>query len=242
MGVSMSTARAFADAFFSPARGLATAAERGSFAPALVAATLASLLLACVAVPRIDFERAFDERAERDPGAAERMSPHDREMAVAQARKVGAVLAYGAAVCWPALRALAIACCALIASRVAASRPPFRGLLAAASWGCLPLALRDLLSVPALSRMRGISAYEAERVLPSSLAALLPAGAPAPVAGVAQALDLFAIWAVALVALGTARVSGDDRGRGFAVVAVLWVAYVLLAHVALPNLLPGGAG
>lgn len=238
----MSTAQTFADVLVAPGRGLARAAEQRRFVPPILGATLASLLLACVVVPRVDYERALDERAERDPRAAERMSPHDREVAIAQAQKLGAVLAYGAALTWPALRALAIACGVFVASRVVGSRPPLRGLLSVASWGSLPLALKDLFSLPALSRMRAISALEAERALPSSLSALLPPGAPAPIAGAAQALDLFSIWAVALVALGAAQLPGAERRRVIAVVAALWVSYVLLAGVALPGFTRGGAG
>lgn len=239
----MPTAQTFADVLLAPGRGLARAAERRSYLPALLAATAAALLLAFALVPRLDYARAFDDQLERDPKAAERMSPHDREVALAQVQKLGAAATYGAAVAWPAVRAVAIACCLFVASRVVAARPPFPGLLAVASWGLLPLALKDLLSIPALLRAHGsVAAAEAASLVPSSLSALLPAGAHAALVAAAQALDLFSLWSVGLVALGTAQLFGDERRRGVAVVVGLWASYVLVVNVALPGLTRGGAG
>jgi hypothetical protein len=238
----MPTARIFAETLLAPGRGLAAAAERRSFVPPILAATCASLLLASALAPRIDHERAFDDKLERDPRAAEQMSPHDREVALAQSRKLGTALLAGTALVWPALRALAIACGVFVASRLAGARPPFPGLLTVASWGSLPLALKDLLSLPALLGMRVIAAQDAGHILPSSLAVLLPPGSQGAVADLAQALDLFSIWSLCLVALGAAQISGARRRPVAAAVLALWGSYALLAHVALPRLSGAGAG
>jgi hypothetical protein len=238
----MPTAQTFVDALLAPDRALAGAADRKTFVPAILAATFASLLVAFVLVPRVDYERAFDEQLEKSPQGARQLSPHDREVALAQAQKLGGVVTYANALVWPTLRALSVAFCLFLAFRVAGGRPAFRSLVAVASWGSLPLALKDLLSLPALLRMHGIAARDAERALPSSLVALLPSGTDGRLAGLAQAVDFFSFLSLWLVALGAAHVSGVGRPRSFAVVFVLWGSYVLLTQVARPGLMGGGPG
>lgn len=232
----MPTAQLFADTLLAPGRGLAAAARRRSFLPALAAATAASLLAAAVLVPRADFQRTVKEQLEAHPEAAAQMTPHDREQAFAQAARLGAVTTYAQGLLGPALRTLAAALCLFVAFRIAAAPAPFAPTFAVAAWGTLPLALRDLASLPALWRARGVTVQEAERLLPSSLAALLPAGAPPRLAAAAGAVDLFALWALALVALGMAEVARVDRRRSAAVVILLWASFVLLQRVAAPGL------
>jgi Yip1 domain len=232
----------FAEALLAPGRGLPAAAERRAVMAPLAAATLASLLLAVVATPRVDFEGPaldeMDRAARKDPQAAQ-PAPHEVEEKLAQARKVGAVGSYAAGALAPTLAAVGAALALMLAFRVAGSRPPFGATLAAVSWGLLPLALRALLLLPAVSRMRGVEAVLVDRALPSSLGALLPSAAPPRLAALAHAVDLFSLWAVVLVALGMAHAAGTSRARSLAVVAVLWVSYILVAYVALPGLIGG---
>lgn len=235
----MSTAHLFADTLLAPGRGLAAAAERRAFLPPLAAATVAALLLAAVAAPRLDHRRTVEEQLELHPEAAAQMSPHDREVAFEQADKLGAVATWSQGLLGPALRTLGVALCVFIAFRIAGTPAPFAPTFAVTAWATLPLALRDLLSIPAVWRMRGISALDVERALPSSLAALLPAGAPPQLLGAAGAVDLFALWSLVLAALGMAEVARVERRRSFAVLAVLWVSFVLLQRVAAPGLAGG---
>ena len=231
----MATAQTLAETLVAPGRALAGVAARRSIVPPLVAATVASLAFTLVLVPRVDFAATVQERLDKDPQLAQQMSPHEREVAVERAEKIGGAGAYAAGALTPALRAVAVALCLWMAFRVAGSRPAFGGTLAVASWALLPLALELLLSLPALWRRHGITAQQATALLPSSPAALLPASAPAPLLGVAGALDLFALWSVALVAIGMAQVAAVSRARAWAVVLVLWCSYVLLQHVTLPG-------
>jgi hypothetical protein len=240
----MSTAQtfqSFAEALVAPRRGLAAAAASGSFVPPLVAATLAALALAAVVTPRLDFERGVDEaldRAAAAPGApsAQPASPHDREVAVARAEKLGRIASYATGLFAPALRAVAAAVALFLAFALVGTAAPFRGTLAVAAWGFLPLGLRSLLLLPAALTMRGVAPEDVERALPSSLAALLPGSADPRLQAVAASLDLFSAWAVVLIALGMAHAALTTRPRAFTVVGVLWASYVLLRHVALPGL------
>jgi len=233
-----STAETFAGAFVAPTRALAAAAEARRAWPALAASVLAALLFTAALVPRADLERGAREALDRaPPDVAQKMTPHEVETALEQGRKLTAVGLYAGAVASPPLLALAAAALLALAFRVAGARAPFRPALAVAAWGTLPLALRDLLAIPALLVRSGIDPGEARLLLPSSLAALAPS-APARALPLLAALDLFSLWSAALVAVGMATVAATSRARSAAVVAFLFTAS-LAVRFALPGLLGG---
>ncbi|HEY6098526.1 MAG TPA: YIP1 family protein [Anaeromyxobacter sp.] len=224
-----------------PSIGLAAAVERRRSLTAVAMATLAALAFAAAAVPRIDFERAAAREIDRAPKAAE-MTPHDREEALATARKVGQVAGWAGAATAPALFALGAALALFAAFRVAGTRPGFRDTFAVAAHGLLPIWLGKVLAIPAVLARAPVQADEVDRLLPSSAAALLPAGAPTALAGALGAADLFALWAAALVAAGMARASGSSRRRAGLVVAILYLSWIAVARVALPALAAAGPG
>jgi hypothetical protein len=103
----------------------------------------------------------------------------------------------------------------------------------------VPGAIAALLAMPAVLSRRRIAPAELDRLLPASLGALLPAGATGPLASLLWSIDLFSLWAVALVAAGMASVAGVSVRRAAVTVAVLWASHVAVLKVALPAL--GGA-
>ncbi|HET7823792.1 MAG TPA: YIP1 family protein [Anaeromyxobacter sp.] len=226
--------------FASPSVGLASAVERRRSATALALGTMAALAFAAAAAPRLDFERAKARELDRNPKAAE-MTPHDREEALATARKVGQVATWAAGATQPAVWTLGAALVLFAAFRVAGTRPGFRDAFAVAAHGLLPIWLARLLAVPAVVARAPVQAEDVDRLLPSSAAALLPAGAPASLAGALGGLDLFALWAAALVAAGMARATGAPRRRSAAVVAILYVSWIAVVRVALPALAAAAA-
>lgn len=227
-----------------PSLGLATAAQRRRSFTALLVSTLAALAFAAVAVPRVDYERAAAAEADASPSAAER-SPQEREQALATARKVGVAAGWARAATFPALAALAAATLLFAGFRVAGTRPAFADTFAVAAHGLLPVWLAKLVAIPAALYHAPIAPDHASRLLPSSAAALLPRGAAPPLVAALGAIDLFALWALVLVATGMAHASGASRRRAAAVTAVLYVAWVAVVGVALPAAMagpsPGGA-
>lgn len=221
--------------FGPPGGGLPAAAGRGRAATELAIATAAALLFAAVAVPRTDFERAA--AAELDDAARPvELTQHDREQAIARARKLGAITAYSRAALLPALFAAGAAVALWVGFRVAGTRPALRPTLAVVVHGMLPVWLGGLLAIPAAIVRAPVPLEDAGRLVPSSLAAWLRP-VPPPLGAALSAVDLFTLWAVALVAAGMARASGASRRRAFAVTIVLFLAYVALAKV-----VPAGAG
>jgi Yip1 domain len=225
----------------SPALGLASAVERRRSLTALALGTLALLAFTAVAAPRLDFERAAARELDRNPKAAE-MTPHDREEAIATARRVGQVSAWASAAAQPALWTLGAAVFLFAAFRVAGTRPGFRDTFAVAAHGLLPIWLAKLLAIPAVLARAPIPAEEADHLLRSSAAALLQPGAHPALQGALGAMDLFALWAAALVAAGMARATGATRRRSAAVVAALYLSWIAVVRVALPVLAAAGGG
>jgi Yip1-like protein len=222
-----------------PSIGLAGAVERRRSLTALALATLAALAFAAVAVPRVDYERAAAAELDRGPGAAE-LTPHAREEALATARKVGEIAGWAGAALGPALAALGAAASLFVGFRVAGTRPPFRETFAVAAHGLLPVWLGLLLAIPAALVRAPVPPDAVAGLLPSSPAALLPARAPAALAAALGALDLFALWALVLVATGMARASGATRRRAAIVTVVLYAAWIAVARIALPAFAAAG--
>jgi hypothetical protein len=234
----LSTAETLLETFVAPGRALGSAVRERSAWPALAVAVAAALTFAVALVPRADFERGARDALDRAPAdVAAKLTPHDVEQALEQARKLGAATLYAGAVAGPPLLALAIAGLLLAGFRLAGARPAFRPTFAVAAFGTLPLALRDLLALPAVLTRHAIAPEEAGRLLPASLAALAP-GAPARALPVLQSLDLFVVWSAALLALGMAGIAGTSRPRAALVVALLFAGY-LAVRFAVPGLVGG---
>ncbi|HVP67725.1 MAG TPA: YIP1 family protein [Anaeromyxobacteraceae bacterium] len=199
--------------------------------PPLLAATLGALLFAAVAVPRTDFERAAVEALAKS-GAGDQQSPHDREVALDTARRVGTLGAYAGAGLGTPLAALFLAVALWLGFQVAGGRPDFRGSLTVASLGLIPGVAEQLLSVPALLVRGQVPPWALDRLLPAGPGALLPPGDRTPLAALLWSIDLFSIAAVALVAWGMARVASVSPRRALLTTAVLWLGYVAVFRVA----------
>jgi len=217
----------------------APAGERGRAQrrawPALLAATLAALLFAAVASPRVDYEGAAAEALDRGEAGSD-LTPHEREAALATARRVGVFAAYLDAAIGTALRAVGMAIALWAAFQVAGGHPDFRGSFSVACRGLLPGALRRVASLPALLGRTELSPFELGRLLPAGPGALLEPGARGPLPSLLWSVDLFSLAAVALVAAGMAAVAGVTLRRSLATTAVLWIGEVAVLEVALPAL------
>lgn len=227
-----------------PGAGLGALADRPRAAVALAIATALALSAAAVVVPRTDYgpgDAAVERQADGQP--APEATQYQREQSAITARKLGQVGAWTGAAVLPALLASLAAVGLVVGFRVAGARASFGPSLAVTAHGMLPIWLARVLAVPAAVAHAPVPAAEVARLLPSSAAALLPAGASPGLAGALGALDLFSLWAVWLIALGMARVTGTTRARALAVVVVLYAAFVAVFRVALPSAAaPSGPG
>jgi len=209
------------------------ALRRRPFLP-LGLATLVALLLAALASPRVDYERAAEEAIDREESSSQ-LSPHERETALATARRVGSLGAYLGAAAGTGLWAFGAALCLWIGFKVVGGRPDLRGAFAAACLGLVPGAMERLLALPALLSRSRIAPVEVDRLLPASLGALLPAGTRSPLASLLWSLDLFSLLSVAVVSCAMAAVAGVSMRRSLLTTAALWLGYVAVFRVALPT-------
>jgi len=214
-----------------PAHGLSAVATRQRSLVALLVATLASLLFAVLATPRVDY-------AARGPGGpgggppAEELTPHQQEEAALQQQKIGTVSAYAGALLGPTALVFLSALALWSAFKVAGTRPGLKATTAVAAHAFLPLFLAQLLTLPALLQKAPVPAMDLPRLLPSSLAAFLPPGGSPVLGALASSLDLFTRWAVVLLVLGMAKVAGATRLRAAVVVGVLWAAQIGVLKIA----------
>jgi hypothetical protein len=214
-----------------PGRGLALVIERRRSLTAILIATAASLLFAVVAVPRFDFDKAAARQIEMGPGAAE-MTPFQREEAVVQARKIGGVAIYAGSAFSPAMSVLVIAFFLWLAFKVAGTSPPFKGTLAVAAHGMLPVMLAPLLLLPAIVMKAPVDPTGLGRLLPSNLGAFLPEQSSPVLLAVASSFDLFSLWSLVLVTLGMAALTGASKRRAATAVGLLWLAQLCLLRIA----------
>lgn len=226
-------------ALASPDQGFGRVTERRRVGLALAVATAAALVTAAVVLPRVDFGAAA-LRDRRTPAGEERTEGELLEAAIT-ARKLGQIVGWAGAALLPSALAVGAAGALFAGFRVAGTRPDFKATLAVTAHGLLPVWLGKLLAIPAAVTHAPVPPEDVSRLVPSSLAALLPASAPPPLAAALSALDLFALWALALVVVGMARASGGSRARSLAVTVTLFAAYVALLKV-VPAALAGGPG
>ena len=230
------SSRLLAAVFYAPRRALRAVAERHVILPALLVATVATVIQGAVLVPRLDFEGAVVEQLARHSERTE-MTPHEMDRALARGRKVGAIGTLASALVTPSLTALLVAFAFWLGVRVIGKKSPFLPLLAVTSVASLPTALRALLSLPAIIVRPVIQTSELPRLFPSNLAYFF--NASRPIGTVLDAIVLFTLWSLALVVLGTTAVTGERVQRVAVLGVVLWVSYVAVFHFALPRL--GGA-
>lgn len=225
-----------------PARGFAAVLSRRRAGVALALCTAAALAAAAVVVPRVDYGTAAQQRLLRggEPDADE-PTPYELEQAAATATKIGHLGGYAGAALAPALQAVLAAVFLFLGFRVAGTRPAFKDTLAVAAHGLVPIWLAKLLAIPAALARAPVPVEEVPDLFPSSLAAWIRP-VPPPLAAALSSVDLFALWALALVATGMARAAGASRARAFTVTAVLFVAYVALVKVAPAGAMGGGPG
>jgi hypothetical protein len=215
-----------------PDRGLDLVVARRRSLVAVLVATVASLIVAAVAVPRLDFARAAERKLDLMPAAAAaEMTPFQREEAIEQAGKVGGIAVWAGAAVVPALTVLAAAFFLWLGFKVAGTSPPLKGTVAVAAHGLLPAMLAPLLTLPALVARAPVDADLLGRLLPSSLAALLPDQASPVLLAAAASFDLFSFWSLALLTVGMARLSGASPRRAGTVVGLLWLAQVAFLRI-----------
>jgi len=219
-----------------PGLGLAKAVTRRRAVTAILVSTFAALVATAIVLPQLDMEAAAAQKLRPD------MTPHERAEALETATKLHHVTAWAGAAAGPAASAFLLALVLVAAFWVAGARTGFKETLTVSAHALIPNYLKALLAAPAAIVHAPVAPAQLDKLLPSSLAALLPGSLPPAVLAAASSLDLFTLWALYLTGSGMAKASGASRRRAFTVTLVLFVAYVALFKVAPTASMAGGPG
>jgi hypothetical protein len=208
-----------------PGRGLARAVKRRRALSVVMLSTALSVLSTGLVLPTLDAEAVAGDALRPD------MTPHERTQAIEAAAKLHEVMTWASAGVGPGASAFLVTLGLWVGFWIAGARTGFKSSFTVAAHALLPQALRALLTVPAALVHAPVAPAELSRLLPSSLAAVLPGSLPGPVLAAASALDLFTLWTLVLAGAGMRRASGATPVRTGVVMLVLFAAYVALFKV-----------
>ncbi len=138
------------------------------------------------------------------------------------------------------LLALLLAAALWVAGWLFETPAPFAQLMTAAALALLPIALYHLIFAVCALVQHSLSLARVPELVPSSLAALQ--GLSPKLKRVLAAVDFFNLWSVGLLGLGFSSATGMRRGRALLLCFVLYVMYVGVFSIGLPELMAGGAG
>jgi Yip1 domain len=117
---------------------------------------------------------------------------------------------------------------------------PFAKLMSVAALALLPIALYHLIFALCALAQHSMSLARVEELVPSSLAAL--DGLTPKLKKVLGAVDFFNLWSVGLMGLGFSSATGMRRGRSVLLCGVLYLLFVGVFSIGLPELMAGGPG
>lgn len=137
------------------------------------------------------------------------------------------------------LFALALAVVLKLTGWLLGRKADFGKCFAAGVVALLPVGLYHLIYAVCAFSQAVITDSQMTRLVPSSLAALLPQVGPKAARALA-AVDFFNLWSAVLLGLGFASASGMKKGRGVLVGLVLYVLFAAVFLIGLPGM--GGGG
>lgn len=117
---------------------------------------------------------------------------------------------------------------------------PFAKLMSVAALALLPLALYHLILAVCVLAQHSLSLARLPELVPSSLAVL--DGLTPKMKKVLGAVDFFNLWSVGLMGLGFSSATGMRRGRAVVLSTVLYLMFVGVFSIGLPELMAGGPG
>jgi len=211
-------------AFTAPSRLFAATASRPRWAVCLVALILVGVATNLVTTPHLDFDATIRERLEQSGREV------DEEQIEAQVKMSQRLASFGpvfVAVGTPLMMGF-LALIFFGGLKLAGSDADFSRSLAVTVHSYWPSALvLNTLLVVLVQRVDKLSATALPNLVKGSVAAFLPAGAPAWPTALGSSLSVFNLWIIVLLVLGMAAVGRISRGAASMVVLVPWVLYVL---------------
>jgi len=218
-------------ALFSPTRTFESIARRPTWFPPLLLWTALSIVVTFLILPRIDYDRMIR-------GALEKRGqtlPEERVQSIIEGQKKMAPVLYGGiAVVAPTVVSLIVTLVFWGAFKAFGWDATFRQAFGATAHGFLPGVLGSLILIPVLMGRETVDPRNMGDLLRSNLGFLVDP-ASKMLHSLAQSLDIFSIWSLALLVIGYSAAAKVSRKAAAGVIVTLWAVFVL-AKAALAGL------
>ncbi len=217
--------------FFEPGKTFADIAERPAWFVPLVLVVLTALAYTIAIGQRIGWERVIDQQTQ---ARVAQMSDQQRavfEQSKPVYVKIASAIGYVAALVGaPIYYLIAAGFLMLIVNGVMSAGVRFKQVFAVMCYAGLPGIILIALTVVSMF-MKNPDDFNMQNPLPFNLAWLMSPDTPMKfLHSVAGSIDLFSIWAIALIATGLKAAGGKKLtfGWGLAAVTIPWALYVLI--------------
>jgi membrane protein, antimicrobial resistance system len=204
-----------------PGRTFDSIERRPTWAVALIVIILLAIGLGIAVHARTDYR---DMMQHAMAGKNVQMSDAQMDHIVDFQQRFGAVISVASGVVI-AVVLVVVALILWVLLKLVGSEIDFRHCLSVYLYGGMPNAVMMLIAIP-LILSGGTLAYEqiaSRNFLASNLAFLAPAGASIVVRAALAAVDFFALWSVAITALGVRKVAKVSPAAAWGVVVLMWV-------------------
>ena len=209
--------------FASPGEVFADIARKPTWVWCLVLTTLVAVGAQLVAVPHIDMEATIRARmAERST----EITDEQMDTILQRADKL-AYIGPAASVVVVPLAMIILAAVYLLGIKMSGSDADFLKAFSTTLHAYWPSTLvKGGLGIVLMQRLGKVPANELKDLVKSNLGAFLSPDAPKWLGALGSTLDIFNLWAIALLVIGLSVVGGIPRKRAGIVVAVIWLLWI----------------
>ena len=210
-------------ALVSPVKTFESIRRRPTWVAPLVVLVALNLVSTLVVWPKVDFEAAVRTQLERQ---GQEVDEEGIERAAAMQSKIGlpcAVLAMP-------LGLVVFALVFMVAFKLLGGELGFAHSLSTTLHAMMPWAVAIVLTIPVVLGQTEIDAESMQSggLLASHLGVLAPEGSSPLLLAALGSIDVFSIWAIALLVVGYAIVAGVSRAAAAGTVVGLWLAWVAI--------------
>lgn len=207
----------------SPVKTFESIRRKPTWVAPLVVLVALNVVATLVVWPKVDFETAVRTQLERQ---GQEVSDEQVVQAAEMQGKIGlpcAILALP-------LGVVVFALVFMVAFKLLGGELGFKDSLSTALYAMMPWAVAILLTIPVVLGQTEIDAeaMQSGGLLASHLGVLAPEGTSPLLLAVLGSVDLFSLWALALMVVGYAIVAGVSRAAAAGTVIGLWLVWVLV--------------
>ncbi len=210
--------------FSSPGEVFADIGRKPTWVLCLILTTLIAIGAQLAAIPHIDMEATIRARmAERST----EISDEQMDTIMQRADKFAYIGPVASVVVVPLIMVI-LAALYLLGMKMSGSDVDFLHTFSATLHAYWPSGLiKAALAVVLMQRVGKLPADEMQHLVKSNLGAFLSPETPKWLGALASTVDIFNLWALALLVIGLSVVGGIDRKRAGVVVGVIWLLWIV---------------